>query len=87
MNYIRHKIGVHPLLKCRICRETATQSFKRGPVDTGIKHPEYCETYAFNNGMCPRCDRENDLKLMFASMDAYAKKNGEKALATRMGLK
>ena len=59
---------------------------------TGINHPEYCQTYAFcsynyHKYMCPRCHREAELKSGMDTMDKYAKKYGEKALANRMGLK
>jgi hypothetical protein len=47
MNWIERKTGVHPNTKCHNCRITATESYKKGPVLTGINHPEYCQTYSF----------------------------------------
>ena len=72
---IRNNTGVHPNTKCTHCRITAAASFKLGPVDTGINHPVYCETYSFYQSIsdkkyyCPRCHRELELKKLFEAMD------------------
>lgn len=92
LNWIERKTGVNPKTKCIKCGITAKDSFSKGPVLTGINHPEYYQTYSFynyreNQSMCPRCHREHEIDLTMKSMDAFAAKHGEKALANKMGLK
>jgi hypothetical protein len=81
-NYVKNKTGVPPDTMCQICGITAEQSVKKGPVETGINHPEYSETYSFFTDsqnktglyMCPRCHRENSVKKLFDFMDKRDKK-------------
>jgi hypothetical protein len=80
-----HKTGVHHNKKCFRCRITAKESVEKGPVATGINHPEHYETYSFyrygdKKSACPRCHRELELESVMKAMDAYAGKHGEKAL-------
>jgi 7-cyano-7-deazaguanine synthase in queuosine biosynthesis len=88
---VRQLTGVPPNTKCADCGITATESVKLGPVQTGINHPVYKETYSFyksikdNKLRCPRCERENEIKGVFKAMDAFEKKNGTPALKERMG--
>ena len=79
MNWIERKTGVHPNTKCFVCGITAAKSFKKGPVDTGINHPEYFQTYSFyyygnNKHYCPRCHKEAQLKGLFDLMDKREQK-------------
>lgn len=78
---VKGRTGVHHSTRCRVCKITAAESVKRGPVDTGINHPVYCQTYSFYQNedrntsipvthLCPRCHREQALKSLFATMDA-----------------
>jgi hypothetical protein len=96
--WVKRKTGVPANTKCAQCGITAADSFGRGPVATGINHPEYFQTYSFyqyggcNTGipithLCPRCHRERELRLTMEAMDRYAAKHGENALETKMGLR
>ncbi len=75
---IKRKTGVHPRTKCFLCRKTAKEAFYGPPVITGINHPEYYQTRSFygwggyesGNHVCANCHRENELKSLFALMDA-----------------
>lgn len=72
--HIARHTGVHPNTRCAVCKITAAKSFEKGPVDTGINHPIYKETYSFyswgdGKHVCPRCHRENELKTLFEAMD------------------
>jgi hypothetical protein len=79
-------------MKCNKCKKTQKQRNLEPPAKTGINHPVYCRTksfykYAEDVYLCPECHREKQLELVMASMDNYAKKFGEKALARKCGLK
>ena len=84
MDWIKRKTGVHPNTKCFICGITAAESFKKGPIETGMNHPEYCQTYSFygygskqDKNLCPRCHKEKQLRDLFAVMDARDGKRKE----------
>lgn len=87
---IRDNTGVDPNTKCAQCKITAAQSFRLGPVPTGINHPVYYQTYSFYQSIkdgkhyCPRCHRENEIKAVFDAMDkAEARGVNVKKILTR----
>lgn len=80
--WIESQTGVNPETKCCICGITARESYKLGPVNTGINHPEYCRTYSFYSNVkkemfCPRCHKESEIKALMDLLEARENKRKE----------
>ena len=74
--------------KCGIDKEEA----KKYPIDTGINHPQYRYSTSFHLGLngsvlCAKCNREEEIRLVFAAMDAAdaRRKVKEEARRKKMG--
>lgn len=63
---------------CDDCGISKEEAKKRPPTPTGIKHPVYSHSTSFRLGLngdvrCAACHRENELKQLFAQIDARKK--------------